>query len=79
MLVFIIRLLFFLMMAAGGYVFGGAYGEGKQLTGMLSFAGVAVLVIVLDVAFRRKGCSWGWWWRCFWAPWSTWPRGFPTP
>lgn len=57
MLVFIVRLLFFLAMAAGGYVFGGAVEEGKQLTGMLGFAAVAVVVIVLDVAFRRKNIS----------------------
>jgi len=57
MLVFVIRLLFFLMMAAGGYVFGGAVAEGKQLTGMLGFGGAAILVIVLDVVFRRKNIS----------------------
>jgi len=57
MLVFVIRLLFFLMMAAGGYVFGGAVEEGKQLTGMLGFGGVAVLIIVLDIVFRRKNIS----------------------
>jgi len=57
MLVFIIRLLFFLAMVAAGYVFGGAVGEGNQLAGMLGFAGAAVVVIVLDVAFRNKNIS----------------------
>jgi len=57
MLVFIIRLLFFLTMAAGGYVFGGAVEEGKQLTGMLGFAGAAILVIAVDVIFRHKNIS----------------------
>ena len=57
MLVFIIRLLFFLAMAAGGYVFGGAVAEGRQLLGMLGFAGAAVVIIVLDVLIRRKNIS----------------------
>ena len=57
MLMFIIRLLFFLAMAAGGYAFGEAVGEGRQLTGMLAFAGVAVAVIVMDRLFRRKDIS----------------------
>jgi len=57
MLVFIIRLLFFLAMVAAGYVFGGAVGEGNQLLGMLGFGGTAVGVIVLDVALRNKNIS----------------------
>ncbi len=57
MLVFVIRLLFFLMMVAGGYVFGGAVEEGKQLTGMFGFAGVAIFVIAVDLVFRRKNIS----------------------
>ncbi|MBE3069055.1 MAG: TRAM domain-containing protein [Planctomycetes bacterium] len=57
MLVFVIRLLFFLAMAAGGYVFGGAVAEGRQLVGMLGYAGTAIVVIVLDVLIRRKNIS----------------------
>jgi len=57
MLVFIVRLFFFLVMVAAGYVFGDAVGDGSQLVGMLSFAGAAVVVIVLDVAFRNKNIS----------------------
>ena len=57
MLVFVIRLLFFLAMVAGGYVFGGAVAEGRQLLGMLGFAGAAILVIALDLALRRKNIS----------------------
>jgi len=57
MLVFIVRLLFFLAMLAAGYVFGGAVGEGKQLVGMLGFAGAAVVVILLDLIFRDKNIS----------------------
>jgi uncharacterized protein YacL len=57
MLIFILRLLFFLAMVAGGYVFGGAVEEGRQLVGMLGFGGAAVVVVVLDVAVRRKNIS----------------------
>jgi len=57
MLVFIVRLLFFLAMVAAGYVFGSAVGEGRQLTAMLGFGGAAVVVIVVDLAFRRKNIS----------------------
>jgi len=57
MLVFIVRLLFFLAMVAAGYVFGDAVGDGKQLTAMLAFGGAAVVVVVVDLAFRRKNIS----------------------
>ncbi|MBL7139358.1 MAG: TRAM domain-containing protein [Planctomycetes bacterium] len=57
MLVFIVRLLFFLAMVAAGYVFGDAVGDGKQLTSMLGFGVAAVVVIVVDLAFRRKNIS----------------------
>ncbi len=57
MLVFILRLLFFLAMLAAGYVFGGAVGEGRQLAGMVCFAGAAVVVVVLDMVFRHKSIS----------------------
>lgn len=57
MLVFIVRLVFFLSMVAGGYVFGAALEGGRELTGMLGFAVAAVLVIVLDMVFRRKDIS----------------------
>jgi len=54
MLVFIIRCLFFLAMAAGGYAFGEAAGDGRQLVGMLAFMAAAVVIIALDMVFRRK-------------------------
>jgi uncharacterized protein YacL len=54
MLVFILRSLFFLAMAAGGYVFGAALGEGRQFLGMMVFMVVAVVIIALDMIFRRK-------------------------
>jgi uncharacterized protein YacL len=54
MLVFIIRTLFFLAMAATGFAFGRAMGTGNELWGMIGFAGGAVAVIVLDALFRRK-------------------------
>ena len=57
MLIFIIRTLFFLMMAAAGYAFGQVRGEGSELWGMIAFMGGAVVVIVLDVVFRRKDIS----------------------
>jgi len=57
MLVFIIRVLFLLAMAAGGYAFGQALGGGNELWGMIGFMGLAVAVIVLDMAFRRKNIS----------------------
>ena len=57
MLVFIIRVLFLLAMAAGGYAFGQASGEGNELWGMIGFMGLAVAVIILDMAFRRKNIS----------------------
>jgi uncharacterized protein YacL len=54
MLVFIIRTLFFLAMAATGFAFGRAMGTGNELWGMIGFAGGAVAVTVLDALFRRK-------------------------
>jgi hypothetical protein len=54
MLVFIIRTLFFLAMAATGFMFGRAMGTGNELWGMIGFAGGAVGIIVLDALFRRK-------------------------
>jgi uncharacterized protein YacL len=54
MLVFIIRTLFFLAMAATGFMFGRAMGTGNELWGMIGFAGAAVVIIVLDALFRRK-------------------------
>jgi len=57
MLVFIIRVLFLLAMAAGGYAFGQASGEGNELWGMIGFMAVAAAVIVLDIVFRRKNIS----------------------
>jgi len=59
MLVFIIRALFFLAMAAAGYVFGDALGTrpesgGWQLFGMVAFTVAAAAIIVLDMLFRRK-------------------------
>ena len=54
MLVFIIRTLFFLAMAATGFAFGRAMGTGNELWGMIGFAGGAVAVIVFDALFRRK-------------------------
>jgi uncharacterized protein YacL len=54
MLVFIIRTLFFLAMAATGFMFGKALGTGNELWGMIGFAGGAVGIIVLDALFRRK-------------------------
>jgi uncharacterized protein YacL len=54
MLVFIIRTLFFLAMAATGYMFGKAVGTGNELWGMIGFAGGAVVITVLDAVFRRK-------------------------
>jgi uncharacterized protein YacL len=55
MLVFIIRVLFFLAMASIGYAF--AVGEGTELWGMIGFAAGAVVIIVLDAAFPRKNIS----------------------
>jgi uncharacterized protein YacL len=57
MLVFIIRTLFFLAMAATGYAFGRALGTGNELWGMIGFAAGAVAIIVLDALFRRKDIS----------------------
>jgi uncharacterized protein YacL len=57
MLVFVVRVLFFLAMAAGGYAFGGALEKGREWTGMLGFAGLALVVIALDIVVRRKNIS----------------------
>ena len=57
MLVFIIRILFFLAMASTGYAFGQALGGGNELWGMIGFMAAAVAVIFLDVLFRRKDIS----------------------
>jgi len=57
MLVFIVRLLFFLAMVAVGYAFGGAFGEGWNLSAMLVFGLTALVAIGLDAAFRRKNIS----------------------
>jgi len=57
MLVFIIRVLFLLAMAAGGYAFGQAIGEGNELWGMIGFMAVAAVIIILDMVFRRKNIS----------------------
>jgi uncharacterized protein YacL len=57
MLVFIIRILFFLAMASTGYAFGQALGGGNELWGMIGFMAAALAVIFLDVLFRRKDIS----------------------
>jgi uncharacterized protein YacL len=57
MLVFIIRILFFLAMAATGYAFGQALGTGNELWGMIGFMAAALGVIFLDALFRRKDIS----------------------
>jgi len=57
MLVFIIRILFFLAMAATGFAFGRALGTGNELWGMIGFAAGAVAIIVIDALFRRKDIS----------------------
>jgi uncharacterized protein YacL len=58
MLVFIIRIIFFLAMVGGGYVLGGGIGWGdNQVYGMLIFAAVAVVVIAIDILVRRKNIS----------------------
>jgi len=57
MLVFIIRILFFLAMASTGYAFGQALGTGNELWGMIGFMAGALAVIFLDVLFRRKDIS----------------------
>jgi uncharacterized protein YacL len=57
MLVFIIRTLFFLAMAATGYAFGRALGTGNELWGMIGFAAGSVAIIVLDLLLRRKDIS----------------------
>ena len=54
MLLVIIRLIFFLATAAIGYASGRLVGPGWELTYMLAFMGGAVVVIVLDLVFRRK-------------------------
>ena len=54
MLAFIIRVLFFLAMAAAGYSLGQAFGSGNELWGMLAFMGGAILIIAADIVFRRK-------------------------
>ena len=57
MLVFIIRILFFLAMASTGYAFGQALGAGNELWGMIGFMAGALAVIFLDALFRRKDIS----------------------
>jgi len=57
MLVFIIRILFFLAMASTGYAFGQTLGGGNELWGMIGFMAAALAVIFLDVLFRRKDIS----------------------
>ena len=65
MLLVIIRLLFFVAMAGIGYMVGhsslGTYGEDEQswlpVYAMLGAMGAAILVMVLDSAFRRKNVS----------------------
>jgi uncharacterized protein YacL len=58
MLVFIIRIIFFLAMMGGGYVLGGGIGEGdNQFVAMIGFGVAAIVVIVLDLLFRRKQIS----------------------
>jgi len=57
MLVFIIRILFFLAMASTGYAFGQALGAGNELWGMIGFMAAALAVIFLDALFRRKDIS----------------------
>ncbi|MBM4019600.1 MAG: TRAM domain-containing protein [Planctomycetes bacterium] len=57
MLVFIIRILFFLAMVSTGYAFGQAWGTGNELWGMTCLGAAAAGVIVLDVALRRKDIS----------------------
>jgi len=54
MLAFILRLLFFLVMAAIGYGVGGVLGEAHELGWMLGFMGAAVVIVALDVVVRRK-------------------------
>jgi uncharacterized protein YacL len=68
MITFIVRVFFFLAMAATGYAFGQALGMGKdptvaaveggkELWGMLGFMAAAIGVIVLDIVSRRKNIS----------------------
>jgi uncharacterized protein YacL len=61
MLAFIIRVLFFLAMAATGDAFGQALGQGKnilgqgkEIWGMVAFMGAAAVIIAVDMVFRRK-------------------------
>ena len=54
MLAFILRLLFFLVMAAIGYGVGGVLGEAHELGWMLGFMAAAVVIVALDVVVRRK-------------------------
>ena len=54
MLAFLIRVIFFLAMAAAGYSLGQAFGAGNELWGMLAFMGGAILIIAADIVFRRK-------------------------
>jgi uncharacterized protein YacL len=61
---FIIRVVFFLAMASTGYAFGQALGQGKdileqgkEIWGMMGGMGLAVVVILADIALRRKNIS----------------------
>jgi len=57
MLTFTVRLLFFLVMAAIGYLVGGALDKGHALWYMFGFGGAAVGIVALDLVFRRKDIS----------------------
>ena len=54
MLAIILRLLFFLVMAAIGYGVGGVLGGAHELGWMLGFMAAAVVIVALDVVVRRK-------------------------
>ena len=52
-----LRLLFFLVMGAIGYIVGDSVEKGRQLYIMLGFMAAAVVIIALDIIFRRKDIS----------------------
>jgi uncharacterized protein YacL len=54
MLLWIIRMMFFLAMAAVGYDLGASVGAGRELAGMVAFMVAGAVVITLDTVFRRK-------------------------
>jgi len=57
MLHFTVRLLFFLVMAAVGYTVGDALQGGRELWYMLGFMAAAVVIVAVDMVFRRKDIS----------------------